>query len=92
MPTTEPYTSTVNSRVGLMGNPSDSMEGAAVAVSIQDFYASVTIEPCEIVTITPHPRHDPTGFTSLEGLYTVAQRDGYYGGKRLLMVCSHLSM
>lgn len=86
MPGSKPYTSTVYSRVGLMGNPSDSMEGAAVAVSIQNFSASVTIEPCDTVTIVPHPRHDATEFTSLEVLHAIAQRDGYYGGKRLLMV------
>eukprot|EP00892_Ulva_mutabilis_P011229 jgi/Ulvmu1/8479/UM044_0012.1 len=89
MPAPEPYTSTVNSRVGLMGNPSDGMGGAAVAVSIQNFFATVTIEPCDKVKIVPHPRHDAMDFPSLEDLHMIAARDGYYGGRRLLMAtCS----
>lgn len=81
------YTSTVYSRLGLLGNPSDGMKGAAVAISMENFFATVKIEASERIEITPHVLHDASSFDSLKGLSEYADVFGYYGGRRLLMVC-----
>lgn len=84
----ESHTVTVYSRLGLLGNPSDGMSGAAVAVSIGNFYCTVTIEASDRIHITPHPLHDASSFDSLQRLCEHTDVLGYYGGHRLLMVCS----
>jgi glucuronokinase len=83
-----PHTERVYSRLGLLGNPSDGMRGAAIAVSLENFYATVTIEPSERIRITPHALHDACSFESLQHLCENTDAFGYHGGHRLLLVCS----
>lgn len=73
-----------NARVGLIGNPSDGYFGKTISVAIRNFGAQVTLWESPTVQIVPHPVHDPLEFDSLESLESVAVRDGYYGGQRLL--------
>jgi glucuronokinase len=81
--------STVYARVGLIGNPSDGFDGAAIALSLQNFSATVTIEGSERIEFIPHPLHDPASFDNLEDLQHSISSFGYYGGLRLLMVRLH---
>eukprot|EP00877_Chromochloris_zofingiensis_P005287 jgi/Chrzof1/1475/Cz10g09080.t1 len=81
-------TSRVYGRVGLLGNPSDGFHGKGISFSLQNFWAEVTLLPhaSQHVSFTPHPDHDATNCD--EGLEALAQRiekNGYYGGIRLLM-------
>jgi hypothetical protein len=80
------FTSTVYSRLGLLGNPSDGMNGAAIAVSVENFSAKVTIEPSDCIQIIPHPQHDPSSFAGLQHMREHTAVFGYNGGLRLLMV------
>ena len=74
----------VGSRVGLLGNPSDGFGGKTIATMISHSWASVTVRDSARVRIMPHPQFDPFTFQSFDQLAEVAQRDGYYGGTRLL--------
>ena len=47
-------------RVGLMGNPSDGFFGKTLSLSIKNFWAEVTLEESERLTLVPHPLCDPT--------------------------------
>lgn len=68
----------------LMGNPSDGFYGKTISLSIQNFWAEVTIYESEKLILTPHPLCDPTEFGSLADLHDSYGRDGYLGGLRLL--------
>ncbi len=74
----------IGSRVGLLGNPSDGFGGKTIAAMIGDFWALVTIRDSAQVRILPHPELDPFAFATFDELAQVAERDGYYGGTRLL--------
>ena len=74
----------IGSRVGLLGNPSDGFGGKTIAAMVEDFWALVTIRESAQVRILPHPELDPFAFASFDELAQVAERDGYYGGTRLL--------
>ena len=76
--------STAYARVGLMGNPSDGYYGKTLAFLVRNFSVTVTVWESPLLSIIPHPAHDPTAFDSLDELTEVARRDGYYGGVRLL--------
>lgn len=79
-------------RAGLLGNPSDGMEGACIALAIRNFYAEVQLRPRaegSEVQIEANPEHDPATFADLESLHMHMQRWGYYGGRRLLLVRPH---
>ena len=59
-------------RVGLLGNPSDGYFGKCISVSVQNFFAEVTLTPNQQifssrVTIEPGPS-DSTVFESLDTL------------------------
>ncbi len=81
---TEVIRKVIGSRVGLLGNPSDGFGGKTIAAMIGDFWALVTIRDSAQVRILPHPELDPFAFASFDELAQVAERDGYYGGTRLL--------
>ena len=68
----------------IMGNPSDGFYGKTISLSIQNFWAEVTIYESEKLILTPHPLCDPTEFGSLADLHDSYGRDGYLGGLRLL--------
>ncbi len=71
-------------RIALLGNPSDGYYGKTIACTIRNFSAQVTLWESPFLELLPHPRNDPTRFESLEALRETAERDGYYGGLRLL--------
>ena len=73
-----------NARIGLMGNPSDGFYGKTISSCIANFHASITLTESERIKIVPHKIHDPIEFSSLEELETTSNRDGYYGGIRLI--------
>ncbi len=73
-----------HARIALIGNPSDGYYGKTIACTIRNFKAQVTLWESPTLELVPHPRNDPTRFDSLDNLKRVAERDGYYGGLRLL--------
>lgn len=74
-----------HARTGLMGNPSDGFFGKTLACTIKNFSAQVWLVESEKIRIKPHPLFDPSEFGSLNDLYSIALREGYHGGLRLLM-------
>mmetsp|Transcript_7178 Transcript_7178/g.11439 ORF Transcript_7178/g.11439 Transcript_7178/m.11439 type:complete len:644 (+) Transcript_7178:323-2254(+) len=72
-------------RVGLLGNPSDGFHGKTLSLTIKNFLAEVWMEESEKLCIRPHPLFDPSEFGSLNDLYSIAVREGYHGGYRLVM-------
>lgn len=73
-----------HARIALIGNPSDGYYGKTIACTIRNFTARVTLWESPTLELVPHPRNDPTEFESLDELKAIAERDGYYGGLRLL--------
>ena len=71
-------------RIGLMGNPSDGYFGKTISCTITNFKADVTIWESPSLEIIRHPEFDTTTFRSLSELHALADRDGYYGGRRLI--------
>jgi len=72
-------------RIGLLGNPSDGYFGKTISCAIANFRAQVRLWESPRLQLVPNPEHDPTEFDSLPALVEVAQRNGYYGGLRLLL-------
>ncbi|XP_006662830.2 glucuronokinase 1-like [Oryza brachyantha] len=75
-------------RVGLLGNPSDMYGGKALSFTISNFWSTVHLAPSTDggpIVIQPHPQHDFVNFASLPQLVTRLQKEGYFGGVRLLM-------
>ncbi|MDW8030163.1 MAG: hypothetical protein RMK94_17430, partial [Armatimonadota bacterium] len=71
-------------RIALVGNPSDGYYGKTIACTIRNFSARVTLWESPNLELVPHPHNDPTKFANLGDLKEIAERDGYYGGLRLL--------
>ena len=71
-------------RIGLMGNPSDGFYGKTISSCICNFHASVRLMESQRLKIEPHKLYDPTEFSSLRELEAISNRDGYYGGIRLI--------
>ncbi|PWA34306.1 glucuronokinase G [Artemisia annua] len=55
-------------RIGLIGNPSDVYYGRTISVNIENFNASVRLEPSSDLFILPHHTHDLVQFSSLNHL------------------------
>jgi glucuronokinase len=70
-------------RAGLMGNPSDGYGGKALAVSLTDFFAEVSLQPHDRVEVAGGPEDHPA-HRSIRELADHVGRHGYYGGVRLL--------
>ena len=80
---TAPITETTYARVGLLGNPSDGYGGKAIAVSLYDFAAHVTIAPAKKIRLQPSA--DPTlGFDSIVEAGAICKDAASNGGVRLL--------
>ncbi len=79
-----PIHASANARIGLLGNPSDGYFGRTIACTIDNFAATVELNPSRRLTLIPNPAFDPTEFDSLDGLSQTVRRDGYYGGLRLI--------
>eukprot|EP00927_Polykrikos_kofoidii_P042980 TRINITY_DN37037_c0_g2_i1.p1 TRINITY_DN37037_c0_g2~~TRINITY_DN37037_c0_g2_i1.p1 ORF type:complete len:645 (+),score=77.34 TRINITY_DN37037_c0_g2_i1:124-2058(+) len=71
-------------RVGLVGNPSDGFFGKTIAVSVDNFWAEVSIEQSEKLRLVPHPLNDPNEFGSLSDLHCISRKEGYQGGLIML--------
>ena len=71
-------------RIGLIGNPSDGFFGKTLSTCIRNFHAQVVLMESLRIKIVPHSIHDPTEFSSLAELEETSNRDGYYGGIRLI--------
>jgi glucuronokinase len=71
-------------RIGLIGNPSDGFFGKTLSTCIKNFHAQVVLMESLRIKIVPHSIHDPTEFSSLAELEETSNRDGYYGGIRLI--------
>jgi len=74
----------VPARVGLMGNPSDGFYGKTIAFLVHNFSCQVTLWESPTLEIVPSLPHDHRSFDSLEELSQIAEREGYYGGIRLI--------
>jgi glucuronokinase len=72
------------SRIGLMGNPSDGFYGKTISSCITNFHTTVTLAESQQLRIIPHKIFDSTEFSSLRELVLTSNRDGYYGGIRLI--------
>ncbi|KAG9453733.1 hypothetical protein H6P81_006637 [Aristolochia fimbriata] len=72
-------------RIGLLGNPSDVYFGRTISLSIGNFWASVRLEPSLELVIQPHPTHDLVRFDGFQHLVSRLEKEGFYGGVRLLM-------
>lgn len=70
-------------RAGLVGNPSDGYFGKTLSCSIRDFAARVVIYSWPTLEILPL-QQDLVRFGSLAELAEDVQRNGYYGGLRLV--------
>lgn len=83
-----PVTSRVYARIGLLGNPSDGFFGKTISLSLQNFFAEVTLipkPPGSGIEFVPHPQHDRLQYADMFDLVNRVQSAGYYGGIRLLM-------
>ncbi|MCD6352507.1 MAG: hypothetical protein J7M26_10335 [Armatimonadetes bacterium] len=76
---------TIGARLGLLGNPSDGFGGKTLSTLIGDYYATVWLWESPVLELQPHPLFDQTRFGSLADLDAIADREGYYGGLRLVM-------
>lgn len=61
-------TEKAHARVGFLGNPSDGYFGKTISFLLQNFSATVSLEPSATLTFVPSPEHDPQEFPSLEAL------------------------
>mmetsp|Transcript_38945 Transcript_38945/g.97841 ORF Transcript_38945/g.97841 Transcript_38945/m.97841 type:complete len:358 (+) Transcript_38945:256-1329(+) len=88
--TTRPaiVTARTHARIGLLGNPSDGYYGKVLALSLQNFYAEVTLVPADRISFQPHPVFDSNSFASLEELDRKVESEGFYGGVRLMMAAA----
>eukprot|EP00659_Diplonema_papillatum_P004524 gene4524-7005_t len=79
-----PSTTRAYARVGLLGNPSDGFNGKTISLSIENFWAEVTIRESERLRLLPHAINDPSEFGGLNDLFAISQKEGYVGGLRLM--------
>lgn len=72
-----------HARAGLIGNPSDGYFGKTISIILKNFAAQVTCYESPKVHIVP-AQCDHSAFDSLDHLAEDVQRNGYYGGMRLI--------
>jgi glucuronokinase len=70
-------------RAGLLGNPSDGYHGRVLSVVIRNFRATVSLDEASKIRIEPHDGADDT-FRDVSDLAHTIERQGYYGGSRLI--------
>ncbi len=70
-------------RAGLLGNPSDIYHGRVLSVVIRNFQATVSLEEAPQVRIDPLGMEDDV-FHDVADLVGSIERQGYYGGRRLI--------
>lgn len=74
----------VHARAGLLGNPSDGYFGKTISCLVGNFKARVTLIESAYLSLQPHPQFDPLEFQNINELGRVYDKQGYYGGMRLL--------
>jgi len=70
-------------RAGVLGNPSDAYFGRSLAVILRNFQATVTLEESHHLRIEPE-REEQDVFRTMDELAESVNRQGYYGGARLI--------
>jgi glucuronokinase len=70
-------------RAGLLGNPSDGYFGKIIAITVKNFYASVSLSESEDLRIDAH-EEDSNVYTNMHELVERIEIFGYYGGIRLV--------
>ncbi|MGD2123601.1 MAG: GHMP kinase [Gemmatimonadota bacterium] len=70
-------------RAGLLGNPSDVYHGRVLSVAIRNFQATVSLHETSEVRIG-HRDGEEDVFQDINDLVGSIQRQGYYGGRRLI--------
>lgn len=70
-------------RAGLMGNPSDGFGGRAIAITVCNFAATVTLTPADRFEILRAPA-DALDHPSLGAMASTLRTNGCYGGVRLI--------
>ncbi len=70
-------------RLGFVGNPSDGYHGKTIAFTIGDFFAEATLYESPELELRPAPQ-DNAVFSSIREMLENVDRNGYYGGIRLL--------
>lgn len=76
--------STSFARAGLLGNPSDGYHGKAIAFSIREFQATVTLRTSNRLEIKPAESDLNLSADSIHEMVAHFEKHGYYGGTRLL--------
>ena len=66
-------------RAGLVGNPSDGFFGKTISVTLNNFWADVTLTPSKRLVLVPHKLYDPHIFGGLKDLHGIGSREGYQG-------------
>ncbi len=82
---TKNLSTVVHARAGLLGNPSDGYFGKTISCLISNFSAKITLQESEIIELLPHPSYDPMDFPSLSTLAKTIDKQGYYGGLRIML-------
>ncbi len=70
-------------RAGLLGNPSDGYFGKIIAITVKNFFASVSLQVSEELRIEAHDQ-DSNIYRDLPELVERIALYGYYGGVRLV--------
>lgn len=70
-------------RAGLLGNPSDGYFGKIIAITIKNFYATVSLKESAELRIEP-PSRDASVYRNMDELMERIELYGYYGGVRLV--------
>jgi glucuronokinase len=71
-------------RAGLLGNPSDGYFGKIIAISVKNFFATVTLEEEKDKLRIESPEQDLNIYNDIHELVERITRYGYYGGVRLV--------
>lgn len=78
-----PVRGTACARAGLLGNPSDQYEGRAIALTLRDFEAEVSVEASERFELVPGPA-DAVAAPDARAMLERLAEEGCHGGLRLL--------
>ena len=79
----EPIITQAYARAGLLGNPSDGYNGKTISLIVKNYSATVTLIPSEKLEVVPSDE-EVNRFDSLHDFAATIQRQGYYGGVRLI--------
>ena len=72
-----------HARAGLLGNPSDGYGGRTISLIVRNFEAVVTVEESSDLSIVPR-EEDRDRYRDIDHLVSTINRQGYYGGARLI--------